>query len=207
MNSAAQTIHQETNIPPLKTKELEVMPFLDKNGGPNFSDSHISQAFRRIVREETLYRIFYDGSVNNTLDFTRFIKDSNCKIFFVKYDGKDAGFFWLSGFKQKSAFINYCFYRDFWGDKALKISELCVNHIFRMRNTQGTHIYDVLLGLTPGNNKLAIHFLLKNGMTIIGKVPGMLYDCRTDKTVDAVFSYRQRNHDTKIKFSAFAFLH
>ncbi len=50
----------------------------------------------------------------------------------------------------------------------------------------------MLLGLTPANNKLAVNFLLKNDMTILGKVPGFLYDSIEDQTVDGIFSYRQR---------------
>jgi len=52
----------------------------------------------------------------------------------------------------------------------------------------------VLLGLTPADNKLAVKFLLKNNMTILGRVPGFLYDHRQGKSVDGILSYRQRQN-------------
>ncbi len=196
----------EQKIVTHKKKGLSITPIYAKDCTLNYSDEYFAHVYRRLVREETVYKIFYDGSVRNTNDFIKFIRDKKNELFFVEYDGKEVGFFWLTKFREKSAFINYCFYKRFWGEKALHISKSCIGFLFNRIDAYGDHILDVLLGLTPVTNKLAITFLLKNGMKVIGKIPGMLYDFREEKTVDAVFSYKQRIASSKIKIPTFFFL-
>ena len=185
---------------------LNIIPMYEENGSPNFSDILLAQLFRRIVREDTLDKIFYDGSIRNTNDFIQFFRNSEHEIYFVEYKGKEVGFFWLNSFKHKSAFINYCFYKEFWGDKALKISRLTIEFIFQRKDQHDEHLVDVLLGLTPASNKLAIKFLLKNGMTTIGKIPGLLYDASTGAIVDGILSYKQRQEKGTIKIPTFLFI-
>ena len=193
--------------PVIRLKEgIEIITMYEKKGRPNFSDSFLGQVFRRIVREESVYKLFYDGSVRNTRDFRIFMRNPDNEIFFVKSNGKEVGFFWLNNFRHKSFFINYCFYKEFWGETALTISNICIDHIFERTDSDGEFLVEVLLGLTPANNKLAVNFLLQNGMTILGKVPGFLYDSNKDETVDGIFSYRERNKKVGFKMPSLFFL-
>jgi len=181
----------------LKDK-LEIIPYGNKDTIYNLSDAYLGQVFRRIVLEGTMQRIFYDGSVKNTTDFIDFIKREDCSVFFVKFRDEDVGFFWLTSFIQKSAFITYCFYKEFWGKDSLNISQACLGYIFQDKNDCGEHVIDVLLGLTPSNNKLAINFLKKNGMTILGYIPVLIKDYRYNKTHDGVLSYITREKFEKL---------
>ena len=147
--------------------------------------------------EGTVHRVFYDDSVRSTTDFLDFLKREENSVFFVKFKDEDVGFFWLRKFIQKSAFINYCFYKAFWGPESLKISQECLDYILHKKNAYGDYLVDVLLGLTPSNNKLAIKFLIKNGMTVIGKVPGLITDCRHNEVVDGVLTYKTRGKTQK----------
>lgn len=186
---------------------LSIMPLYGKDGTPNFSDSSLTQVFRRIVREGSVAKIFYDGSVRNSADFIRFARTRENELFFVAYDGRDAGFFWLTRFRHKAAFITYCLYKEFWGDEGLLISRECLEFIFTRKDGHGEHLFEILLGLTPANNKLAVKFLLKNGMSVLGKVPGLLYDASAEAPVDGIFSYIQRNKSTSLKMPSIFFVH
>ena len=198
---------QEVTTPHLKKKGLDIIPIYRNDSTLNFSEKYMAQIYRRIVREETVHKIFYDGSVTNTNDFIEFIKNKENEIYFVEYDGDEVGFFWLNKFRQKSAFITYCFYKSFKGEKALKISKLCIEFLFDRTDSHGEYVLDVLLGLTPSNNKLALKFLHKNGMTILGKIPGFLYDYFIDKKIDGIFSYIQRNSEPVVTMPSLLFLH
>jgi len=200
-----------TSVPLQKTviqleEGIEVIPMYEKNSQCNISDKILGQVFRRIVREESAYKIFYDGSIRNTRDFRKFMRNPDNEIFFVTFNGKEVGFFWLNNFRQKSFFINYCLYKEFLGEIALTISNICIDHILKRTNSDGDFLVDVLLGLTPANNKLAVNFLLKNGMTILGKVPGFIYDSTTGETVAGIFSYRQRNKKAGFKIPSIFFV-
>lgn len=188
------TVNTKKNgsVPP-----LEITPFYEENGKESFSETFLVQVFRRIVLEGTIYKTFYDGSLRTTIDFTQFIKNKEHEVFFVKYEGEDAGFFWLTEFKPKSAFIHYCFHKNMWGKKTLQISKACLEFILNKKNSHGEYAINTLLGLTPANNKLAIKFLMANGMTILGTIPGMLHDVKENQPMDGIFSYKQRSGKSK----------
>jgi hypothetical protein len=207
MNSPIPLAQQPSNTVYQLLNGLSIMPFYDKDGTAYFSDTFLAQVFRRMVREESVAKIFYDGSIQNSADFIRFAKNRENELFFVFYDGREAGFFWLNRFRGKAAFIAYCLYKDFWGDEALLISRKCIEFLFARKDVHGEHRIDVLLGLTPANNKLAVKFLLKNGMTVLGKVPGLLYDASAEATVDGIFSYLPRNKSACLKMPSIFFVH
>ena len=207
MNSPIPLAQQPSNTVYQLLNGLSIVPFYDKDGTPNFSDTSLAQVFRRIVREESVTKIFYDGSVRNSADFICFVRNRENELFFVGYDGREAGFFWLNRLRRKAAFITYCLYKDFWGDEALLISRKCIEFLFARKDVHGEHRIDVLLGLTPANNKLAVKFLLKNGMTVSGKVPGLLYDAGAEATEDGIFSYIQRNKSASLKMPSIFFVH
>ena len=186
---------------------LSIMPFYNEDRTANFSDNSLAQVFRRIVREESVAKIFYDGSVRNSADFIRFVRNRENEVFFVTYEGREAGFFWLNRFRRKAAFITYCLYKNFWGADALLISRECIEFLFTRKDGHGEYLIDVLLGLTPANNKLAVKFLLKNGMTVLGKVPDLVYDASAEATVDGIFSYKQRNGRAGLKMPSIFFGH
>lgn len=175
----------------------EIMPFRNESNTPNFSDTHLAQVFRRLVMEKTLNKVFFDQAITNTTDFITFCHNPENEIFFVQADGQEVGFFWLNRFRHKTSFITYCFYRDFWGQKALEISSAVLDFIFSRTDAYGEHLTDLLLGLTPANNKPAVNFMFKNNMTILGRVPGFLYDYHKGKSVDGILSYCQRQDNSK----------
>ena len=89
-----QTAMQTKNGP-------EILPFRSEAGEPTFSNTHLAQIFRRLVREESLTKVFYDGAIANTTDFINFFHNRENDIFFVQEKGREVGFFWLNRFRHK----------------------------------------------------------------------------------------------------------
>lgn len=176
---------------------LEIISFCREGDLYNLPDPYLGQVYRRLVMEGTVHWIFYDGSVRNTSEFIDFLKKEEHSVYFVKFIGEDVGFFWVSRFVQKSAFINYCFYKSFWGRKSLQIGRNCIDYLLHLKNERGDYSIDVLLGLTPVNNKLAVSFLKKHGMVIIGKIPGLITDYHQNMIVDGLLSYKTRENSKK----------
>lgn len=192
METALSHEHIESNHAPLHQNGLMILPFYGADGEPALTDIKLAQTFRRIVYEKTANKTFHAEPIRDTRTFISFAKDKKHEMYFVVCDGDDAGFFWLKQFGPKSAFINYCFFKDYWGRKSLDISKACMDYIFSRKDCREDFALDVLLGLTPADNKLAVKFLIANGMKVLGKVPKVLYDCEKNKTVDGVFSYKLR---------------
>lgn len=182
---------------PAEDKQLEITPYIFNV----IPDSYLSQIYRRTVREKVIYKTFYDGSVQNTHDFVDFVKNEKKRFYIVRYQGRDAGFFWLTEFVKKSAFINYCLFNEFWGKEGRRIGSQCLNAILHEKDQHDKYKLDVLLGLTPVTNGLAMNFLFKNGMIVIGKVPMLVHDHTKGGKVDAVLAYKLRDsHSGRLHF-------
>ncbi len=186
------------------TQELSITPYTNiENKKVNFPDTYLKEVFFRIAVEGTLHKIYFDKKINNNKEFIAFIKQKQHSVFFVKAGEEEVGFFWLAEFNQKSSFINYCFFRNFWGRKSLKISQFCIEYILERKNANGDYLLDVLLGLTPVNNRLAVSFLIKSGMQVLGKLPGICIDYHQNKVVDGLLSYKTRDTSKKAGSSIF----
>jgi len=154
-----------------ETNKITFVPFRDEAGKYTFEDSYIAQLFRRVVRDGTVGNVFYDGSIQNTNDFMNFFKDKDNEIYVLFYDDKEAGFFWLNSFRQRTSFVTYCIFKDFWGKNSLEIFQTGISQILNRKNEFDEYITDVLLSLTPANNKWVIQFLTKAGLVILCKIP------------------------------------
>ena len=184
-------------------QEITITPFRTEEGVEFFSDTYLRQVFLRIAIEGTLHKVFFEKKINNNEDFIAFTRQKQHSVFFVKSGEEDAGFFWLTRFNEKSAFITYCFYKNFWGKKSLKVSKYCLDYLLEKKNVRGDYQYDVLLGLTPVNNRLAINFLIKSGMQVLGKIPGIFTDYQQNKGIDGLLSYKNRDTSKMVGYSIF----
>jgi len=165
-----------------------------QGGCYNVSDRHLAGIYRRIVKEKSINKIFFDCKISNTNDFINYFKNDRLELFLVSYNGQESGFFWLKEFFPRASFITYCLYKSFWGEHTLKISQTCIDAIFDRKDEHGNHEMDILMGLTPANNKLALRFLKKNGIKIIGTIPNLIWDFEKGNYVDGILSYRNRKN-------------
>jgi hypothetical protein len=196
MTTPMKIIHNSISEVESNIEGVFLVPYFHTGEDYNMSDSYLSQAYRRTVIEKAIHKIFYDGTIKNTNDFISFFKQEDIELFFVYYKGEEAGFLWLSPFVQKSAFITYCLYKNFLRE-SLVISQACINGIFSRKNKDDEAIFDTLLGLTPASNKLALKFLRKNGMEVVGKIPGLIFDNAKNKSIDGIISYLSRSQKKK----------
>lgn len=174
--------------------DIAITKYCPEGDGYNISDRHLAQIYRRVVREKTIHKTFFDTRVENTKDFLSYFKAENLDFYLVSYNGQESGFFWLKKFLPRASFITYCFYRSFWGEHTLEISKACIDYIFGRKNEHDDPEIDILMGLTPASNKLALKFLAKNGMKIVGNIPNLIWDDQKGKLVDGVLSYRHREN-------------
>lgn len=174
--------------------EITITRYCQLGEGYNFSDKHLAGIYRRVLREKSIHKIFFDTKMANTEDFISYFKDKNLDFYFVSYNGQESGFFWLKKFFPRASFITYCLYKSFWGEHTLKISQTCIDVLFKRKDQRGNPEIDILMGLTPASNKLALKFLSKNGMKIVGNIPNLIWDDQKEKLVDGVLSYRHREN-------------
>jgi hypothetical protein len=61
-----------------------------------------------------------------------------------------------------------------------------------MKDWDGRYYHDVITGLTPSCNRLAVRWIQKIGMKITGEIPNVIWDAENQKSVPGVISYITR---------------
>jgi hypothetical protein len=203
MNVPLNIMYDNSSVTLITCGDIDLLPYVNQVGEYNMPDSFLAQAYRRTVIEKSIHKVFYDGSIQSSKEFIDYFKQERIELFFVYYRDEEVGFFWLSPFVKKSAFITYCIYKNFLR-QSLLISQACIRGIFALEDEHGDKRLDTLLGITPADNKLALRFLTKIGMTVVGKIPGLICDAGIEKGDDAILSCLSRPGKNKMgMFSTF----
>jgi hypothetical protein len=197
MKASLNVQYDNDSVSHITCGDIDLLPYVNKAGEYNMPDSFLAQAYRRTVIEKSIHKVFYDESIHSTNEFIDYFKKDGIELFFVYYKEEETGFFWLSPFVKKSAFITYCIYKNFLRE-SLTISQACIQGIFAMKDAHGETRLDTLLGLTPASNKFALKFLIKIGMTVVGKIPGLICDSGKERGDDAIISYLSRPGKNKM---------
>ena len=138
-----------------------------------------------MLEEQTFSRVFYDGSVRTSHGFLEAMqKPRNLPVFY--FEGTSPmGFAWLNGINGGIAFAHFCGLR---GARAVELGRMTLDYWF-----SAFRFLHVVMGTMPASNKLALRFVKRLGFTIVGEVPGMLFDAYEGKRVPGVISYRGRD--------------
>jgi hypothetical protein len=130
--------------------------------------------------------VFYDGRIKSPQEFKELLqKPSHVAVFF--FEGLEPlGFAWLNSFSGNVAFGHFCGLREAVG----RTSEIG-REVLRYWMGNFTFL-DVIFGLTPKNNRLAVKFIQRIVFTVLGDVPNVIYDAYAGERVPGVLSYFAR---------------
>lgn len=192
-------------------RQYSIIPYTQHDGVPTFRDSEIGAWFARIEAENTLSRLFFDGTVISAKDLVKLAKSPGVYLFTVwgektvhgekKENGENengptdvemVGFFWLRDFIGNAAFLHHVIFKKFWGPEARLIGRFVLEYVFGVGPEKQTPMVGTLLGLTPYNNIPAMRFARDIGMKMAGKLPGVFYDVYNNCTEDGWMSYMTR---------------
>lgn len=162
------------------------------DGIRNFSDSYIKQLFKRMQSEGLVERVFPGGSIKTSDEFLHVMKYGQCKLFLIFCDSEIAGITWLTEFKHRSAVAHFCSFKRAQGEKTWLIAKKVLNELLYMKDLKG-YIFDVLLGMIPSNNEIAVKFAQKYGMIVVGEIPNAIWDDKLQKSIAGVMLYAIRS--------------
>lgn len=136
--------------------------------------------------EGTFKTVFFDGRVRTPADFLKAMKSPRNMPIFAFYGDDFLGFAWLNSLADNYGFAHFCGMRVSYGDLAVRVGEMVVDYWMAFPSLE------ILLGVTPGNNPLALRFIGKLGFQRIGEIPGMIMDVYEGERASAVISYYSR---------------
>lgn len=138
-----------------------------------------------MVEEGAYQRVFYDGTIAPEKFVETMQKPSNVVVFFFDHF-EPLGLAWLNGLNGSTAFAHFCGLKSARG-RSVEIGRAALGYWM-----QNFKFLRVILGLTPSNNRLAVRFIERIGFSVMGEIPGVLFDAYQGRDVSAVLSYYVR---------------
>lgn len=167
--------------------EFRMSPYVEVDGVPSYKDSEILELYRRVVAEGCAH-VFRDRSITGEGAFLRMAKAPHTAFYVAYVRGETAGCVWLNRFQARFAQANFFTFSQFWGQDALDLGRHCLRELITMRGDDGAFILDMLVGITPADNPLAVAFALKCGWKRRGLLPFGAYDAEAGASLPAVLT-------------------
>lgn len=166
-----------------------VVPYTYYDGIPTFRDSEIMNLYCRIIADGTGY-MFADGQISDQESFLIAMKKSICGI--VKDGESTAGVGWLNRIEDKKASFHFVVFKEYWGNQSVDVGRALCQFMLSIKNGD-EYMFDMIWGMVPTSNRLAVKYLKRCGAVTIGELPCGLWDDRNKKSIPAMISYITRN--------------
>lgn len=186
---------------PEVSDEIKIVPYVEVNGQYTISDYYVGQTWEKIVQDGSHRWLIYDGSVKCKEDFIRMMKLPTNIPCFPIWNNEIRGVAWLNSLNGDSAFCHHCMFKEMWGGQAQAIARRILDYWFNIDMDNmglkspktGDPLINILLGVTPTNNKFAVNFVKKMGFNIVGEIPTICMDAYEGKRVSGTVSYKLRD--------------
>jgi len=166
---------------------MNIIPYVKSGGGYSMPDDVMRKIWRIMVHYGLDKTVFYTGNMNED-KFLGFVKKESNVVHTIWEENGISMIAWLNGFGSNYAFGHFCCFPKTWGKNSVVLGRKCLEYWFSFKRGDES-ILDVILGFTPANNKKAVGFLKKVGLTVMGTIPHI--KCGLGDT-GMVFSYVTR---------------
>ena len=170
----------------------KLLPYTAIDGIPTFPDSFIRGLFERMQEEDLVEDLFYDGSITTPDEFLSMLKFGKNSAYVVEYQGKIGGVVWLNNFGARSAECHFCFFSNLTGRALADVGKRVITELINMEKLNGEPIFDVIIGITPVDNRAALRFCRRLGFGIVGIMPKAVYNAKQGVSVAAQYCYIER---------------
>lgn len=185
---STQTLSQETRGEPMKTR---LFRYGEVDGVRTLKDSQLEALFEKAKQENVLQTVMYSDDMEQLTSkaFIAIFKSEMRASWLVFYDGKLAGWVWLDDFGHRTARIHFCFFK--WLGKERLTVRVNRELLWQLLNMgfKGDTRLAAIRGETPSFNKLAVRFIQKVGLRVIGEIPSAAYRHQDGVTYPMVYSF------------------
>lgn len=170
---------------------MNVLPYVRTDGIPSMRNSFIESLWEKMVADGVVNSVFRDGSIVCRDDFVNYVT-SEAVIFCVAIENdKPAGMAWLNRIEKRKAWVHFCVFSSHWGAPAVDVGKSLVSFLINLKSN-GEFVFDVFLGLTPKDNRLAVRFIRKVGAKSLGEVKSGIWNAADGASQPAIFSCYER---------------
>lgn len=150
--------------------------------------------WNQLDREGKIDSLFHDGSVSTLEEWMSLMRNPDNLVCVVMgrpegeeqpYQYRPAAIAWLNNYSHGSARCHFCVL----GKYRRKIGETIMDYWYNLRNDHNSRILNVVVGVTPVDNRAMLKLVKLMGFTQIGMIPQAAYIANEDKSVGGVVSY------------------
>jgi hypothetical protein len=171
---------------------VHLMPYCEVDGIRTFTDSEVLGFYDRMVENGTAEAVFSDGTINSRADWLRDMKSPYTFLYVVYAEGCTVAVVWLNRVERKKAYFNYSGFFSGWKRGSVEIGKHILKIIMSMKDSCDSHLFDILMGITPVSNKVAVKYMKLCGWQVVGVLPLGVWSQQNQKSEPALISYFTR---------------
>ena len=171
-----------------------ILPYVHNKqvGGWSVKDDTMGYVFDKMLKYRLVRRVFPAGEVADPDKWQQMIKRQGNIVHIVTNERDIVAVAWLNGISHNHAFAHYCCFPEIWGKDTVTVMRQSLKYWFGFK-ADAKPMLDIILGRTPASNKLAVAFLKRVGMTVLGEIPDIGIDAYTGTKTGIIFSYIKRD--------------
>lgn len=140
----------------------------------NLADGFWADIWARVDAEGVAETVFCDGSVQTAEDFAAEMNKPHVHPFRVYCCGKLAAVVWLTNLEGKSCRGHFVVFKEF-AHYSRHIGKFMLEYLLSMKFSDGSHCFDVVIGIIPSFNFRAINLVKKSGFAYVGDIPFFIW--------------------------------
>ena len=144
-----------------------------------------SSVWARMEAEGTAGVVFCDGTVTDAPAFAEEMNAPHVHPFCVLRDGLLAALLWLTNLEGRSCRGHFVVFREFWPESRA-LGAFALRKLLAQTYDDGSHCFDVVLGMIPRRNMRAVNVARKAGFAYIGTIPNAAWIAAERKSEDMV---------------------
>jgi len=159
------------------------------DGIATFTDSEIIGFYYRMVDAGAANTVFSDGQIQSGEEWLLMAKSPGSFLFVVYVGSEVVAVAWLNRVEIRTARFHYCMFYNGWKKGSVEIGTQVLETLMGRKDSNGEYLFDMLTGLTPLSNRLAVRYLKKCNWKIVGELPFGTWNHKKQKSEPAVVSY------------------
>jgi len=146
-------------------------PYCEIDGGWTFSDESIRSLYRRMIEDGTANAVFMGSGVADESQFLNMAQSEGTHLYVLLVKGLPAGILWINRAQYRWAQLHYCTFREFWGKTTIELGRWANKKLITMKDDEGNYLLDMLVGILPARNRLAVRHAQACYGIITGELP------------------------------------
>lgn len=168
--------------------DLTVIPYFKTKNGWSIPEADMCFLFQMFKKDNLINTMFPFGGINDEIDFITWFRNPGNTMQVIRDDEGPLMLFWINNKNGKSFYFHFACLKRGWGKRTSELFQKAVSSIFSLKYN-GKRIFDVGIGTMDSRNRMAINFVKKIGITILGDIPYYFRDVTTGDFLPATMAY------------------